>query len=329
MFGIAILALLAGLVIWGIIRNTQELRRKELWAEALAQAAPALLGGVYHEVTSQLHDAYPNVTFALPRPTELNQALKEASQREVEALNREYRALPHLRKSLKTPRAAARHAGAVAVVVMDNVAAAAVESYLRHRSPLSEPLDLPHAWADETFWASERSNRTTPGGRDPRDWKIRRSLVLRRDGGRCRNCGKLVALESCHIHHVKRRSEGGDHALSNLIALCRDCHTLMDGHGTMRAIRPYWISSAGTIHRKYCQHAKKARVVWGSLPKLQAQGYRPCKVCKPRMGHERKLQAWEPAITREVHEWIRSAIATRSDGPLPPDARIARSSRHI
>jgi 5-methylcytosine-specific restriction endonuclease McrA len=37
----------------------------------------------------------------------------------------------------------------------------------------------------------------------------------------CEVCGK----NSVDIHHVKYKSRGGKDELSNLIALCRDCHT--------------------------------------------------------------------------------------------------------
>ncbi|MGO9147525.1 MAG: HNH endonuclease [Desulfomonilia bacterium] len=33
-------------------------------------------------------------------------------------------------------------------------------------------------------------------------------------------------LEGAHIHHIKEVSKGGDHSLSNLQLLCKDCHAL-------------------------------------------------------------------------------------------------------
>lgn len=54
-----------------------------------------------------------------------------------------------------------------------------------------------------------------------------RRCVLKRDGHRCRACGKGVGLEA---HHVVMRSLGGTDEPRNLIALCADCHQAVHGH---------------------------------------------------------------------------------------------------
>lgn len=47
------------------------------------------------------------------------------------------------------------------------------------------------------------------------------AIVRERDGHRCRVCGSANEL---HVHHIRYRSQGGDHSTSNLVTLCRWCH---------------------------------------------------------------------------------------------------------
>lgn len=47
------------------------------------------------------------------------------------------------------------------------------------------------------------------------------ATVRERDGHRCRVCGSTNEL---HVHHIRYRSQGGDHSPSNLVTLCRVCH---------------------------------------------------------------------------------------------------------
>ena len=53
-------------------------------------------------------------------------------------------------------------------------------------------------------------------------WEVVRVQVFRRDGYRCRSCGKASRLE---CDHVTALHLGGDPwALDNLATLCRGCH---------------------------------------------------------------------------------------------------------
>ena len=88
------------------------------------------------------------------------------------------------------------------------------------------------------FWMNEYANRISAGSENPSDWEERRKIVIMRDGGRCQRCGIVVTIEHCHIHHVTRRADGGDHDLKNLVTLCRSCHVLMPGHERMREFWP-------------------------------------------------------------------------------------------
>jgi 5-methylcytosine-specific restriction endonuclease McrA len=48
-----------------------------------------------------------------------------------------------------------------------------------------------------------------------------RQQILERDGWRCQQCGRCTQLE---VHHMYRRSRGGDDSEENLLTLCRACH---------------------------------------------------------------------------------------------------------
>jgi len=55
-------------------------------------------------------------------------------------------------------------------------------------------------------------------------WRKARRAVLERSGGRCE--ARLVRCTRAaeHVHHVKRRSQGGGHEVENLLAVCFGCH---------------------------------------------------------------------------------------------------------
>lgn len=68
-----------------------------------------------------------------------------------------------------------------------------------------------------------------------RDWKRTRALVMRRDGGRCVNCG----AEAKEVDHIVEIQHGGpEFDPSNLRSLCHECHRVKTG-ATRR-----WRSSA-------------------------------------------------------------------------------------
>jgi hypothetical protein len=58
-------------------------------------------------------------------------------------------------------------------------------------------------------------------------WRMIRSGVIERDGGRCQLCGKdLSTVPSwlTEVHHVRPKAGGGSDHPSNLITLCVMCH---------------------------------------------------------------------------------------------------------
>jgi 5-methylcytosine-specific restriction endonuclease McrA len=65
-----------------------------------------------------------------------------------------------------------------------------------------------------------------PKSRQEREiWEATRRKVWERDAGVCAHCGKPVALEVCHIDHLRSGLHGSNH-LDNLRVLCRPCHVL-------------------------------------------------------------------------------------------------------
>lgn len=61
------------------------------------------------------------------------------------------------------------------------------------------------------------------------NWAAISAEVKRRAGHKCQKCGASgVPLEANHVIPVAR---GGVTAFFNLIALCRNCHDKMPGHG--------------------------------------------------------------------------------------------------
>lgn len=51
-------------------------------------------------------------------------------------------------------------------------------------------------------------------------WKVKRALILARDGHRCLYCGKSAA----HVDHTHPRAHGGGDEWWNLVAACSYCN---------------------------------------------------------------------------------------------------------
>lgn len=61
----------------------------------------------------------------------------------------------------------------------------------------------------------------------PDNWKEISEQVRARAGYKCQKCGKsfLNNKIALHAHHVIPLSKGGRNCLSNLIAVCEECHS--------------------------------------------------------------------------------------------------------
>ncbi len=74
-----------------------------------------------------------------------------------------------------------------------------------------------------------RSNLRSPD-RYGDDWSKIRRLVYERDNYTCQRCGKLMknSKEAFHIHHIVPFLDSFDNSLSNLITLCKSCHSIVE-----------------------------------------------------------------------------------------------------
>lgn len=80
---------------------------------------------------------------------------------------------------------------------------------------------------DQQSTSSEAgSNSPKPSRLGWSAWKKLREEVLERDGCRCMNCSSEQRLE---VHHIVPLSAGGANEPSNLITLCKKCHTKSEG----------------------------------------------------------------------------------------------------
>lgn len=185
-----------------------------------------------------------------------------------------------------------------------------VQDYLNQPTNFCVTADLNISIASDDFWDNERYNRKTLNGKTPKDWNTRRIIIHNRDKGRCQRCGMIAPISKCHIHHIRRRSDGGDHSFDNLATLCRDCHTIMDGHEKMRAFKTYYVSTSKIIHRNGCVYANNSRAISAHYPNLRNQGFTGCKKCKPWITHERSKAKWKPFLLKiPVEEIVFSRIS--------------------
>ena len=73
------------------------------------------------------------------------------------------------------------------------------------------------------------------------DWQLQRSMALVRDGGQCQ-ASKYGLDHHCttwlpaHVHHKRRRSQGGSNELDNLETLCVQAHAMVHNEWAAQAI---------------------------------------------------------------------------------------------
>ena len=76
-------------------------------------------------------------------------------------------------------------------------------------------------------------------------WKAKRETIMKKSGGKCRICG-APATEVHHVNYERR----GKERLTDLTALCRECHELYhakleekkkhEASKTRKTARTYW-----------------------------------------------------------------------------------------
>lgn len=88
---------------------------------------------------------------------------------------------------------------------------------------------------------TRQQEKTERDAEADRNWLLVCKLVDRRDGGRCRVCGRKCVTkaidpdERAERHHLKFVSQGGADATDNVLTICkRDCHAAIHTLGTMK-----------------------------------------------------------------------------------------------
>lgn len=94
---------------------------------------------------------------------------------------------------------------------------------------------------------------------NPPFWGYLREVVLREDRGRCQVTGCPSRLE-LHIHHIKPRSQGGQHSPGNLVTLCDFHHALEPERGHERI----WSTVKTRYFTLVCEHERSNKVTAGT-----------------------------------------------------------------
>jgi hypothetical protein len=87
---------------------------------------------------------------------------------------------------------------------------------------------------------------------------VRRAVVAR-DAG-CRFPACTAPASWCDVHHVRPRADGGDHAVGNLVLLCRRHHTTIHRRGWRQ-----------TLHEDGTYTIRRRGRTWTTLPRREAQ----------------------------------------------------------
>jgi len=90
----------------------------------------------------------------------------------------------------------------------------------RNQAPKIEPIGIEDRFDN---WQGTGAEKYPP------DWRFRSAVVRQRDGDRCQVAG-CPSIGVKHVHHLDSISNGGTHALPNLITLCEFHHALMPDH---------------------------------------------------------------------------------------------------
>lgn len=86
-------------------------------------------------------------------------------------------------------------------------------------SHASKPADFPDD--AESKWNATSSSEL------PIDWAERKKAVRKREENRCAVCGSDLKNKEGNTHHIVARNEKGNHELTNLVLLCKGCHSVI------------------------------------------------------------------------------------------------------
>lgn len=109
-----------------------------------------------------------------------------------------------------------------------------------------------------------RSKRQKPGvtGRpslDAEPWKRLKWDLYHRAGGRCEHPGCRTATGPLDPHHLRKRSQGGEDTLDNLVLLCRKHHDQTDAAYAQGRLVIERIGRELRFRMEYAQEASEAQ----------------------------------------------------------------------
>ena len=258
-----------GFIVWkifGSFYSKQEQKNEEEYQhkrEEYIESISPIITRCYNLLTNKINDKYPLIKFNFPDVKNIIETIPFPQNKELNILLKD---------------------------LLEPIVDIARDNYMDKQFPIDA--------ADIVNYNTNNVTSQLDLYTNPSDWNRKRELVYNRDNGSCKRCGVRLNLEQCHIHHLIRRSKGGGHELSNLVTLCRDCHSLMTGHTPLQGFREYYISASGLIHSSIDCSGKNSRKVKGSLLYLEHQGYTQCSKCKPERANWDAISDWEPNIKK-------------------------------
>ena len=77
---------------------------------------------------------------------------------------------------------------------------------------------------------------------DPRRWAAARRACFRRDGYRCRECGRAGRLEAHHEPPLRKDDDRDPYDVTTLVTMCRACHIERHREDDMTPGRADWVA---------------------------------------------------------------------------------------
>ncbi|CAB4144458.1 HNHc domain containing protein [uncultured Caudovirales phage] len=66
-----------------------------------------------------------------------------------------------------------------------------------------------------------------PKAKSNHKWTKMRKSAIDRSSGYCEARWEGCTFRAAHVHHIKRRSQGGGDEVENLLAVCSHCHHMI------------------------------------------------------------------------------------------------------
>ena len=87
------------------------------------------------------------------------------------------------------------------------------------RTPIVRKTELKRTALKRTAWK--------PKPKSNHQWMKMRKSAIDRSGGYCEARWEDCRIHAAHVHHIRRRSQGGTDEPANLLAVCVHCHHMI------------------------------------------------------------------------------------------------------